>query len=83
VLLQQHRILSSIKKKLVFPPLPSLIDSAIKHNAAVQYRRLEIEVRESNVTTQRNGWLRNLGVQGDSRYGTIDAFFYQCQWCVF
>ncbi|MGG9961979.1 TolC family protein [Ferruginibacter sp. SUN106] len=62
------------KKEMVFPPLPSLIDSAIKHNAAVQYRRLEIEVRESNVTTQRNGWLRNLGVQGDSRYGTIDAF---------
>jgi outer membrane protein TolC len=62
------------KKEIVFPPLPALIDSAIKHNAAVQYRKLEIEVRESNVTTQRNGWLRNLGVQGDSRYGTIDAF---------
>jgi len=62
------------KKEIVFPPLPDIIDSAIKHNAAVRYRNLEIEVRASNVTTQRNAWLRNLGVQGDSRYGTIDAF---------
>jgi outer membrane protein TolC len=63
-----------IKKEIVFPPLQDMIDSALKHNAAVKYRNLEIEVRTMNVTTQRNVLLRNMGVQADSRYGTIDAF---------
>ncbi|MBL0356116.1 MAG: TolC family protein [Chitinophagaceae bacterium] len=64
-----------IKKTAVdFPPLADLIDSAIKHNAMFKYRTLDIDVKQSNLTSQRNYWLRNLGVQGDSRYGTIDAF---------
>jgi outer membrane protein TolC len=62
------------KKEIEFPTLAAVIDSALKHNAAVRYRNLEIEVRAYNLTIQRNVWLRNLGVQADSRYGTIDAF---------
>lgn len=65
---------SLVQKEIAFPPLTVLIDSALKHNAAVRYRNLEIEVRTLNVTTQRNILLRNMGVQADSRYGTIDAF---------
>jgi outer membrane protein TolC len=62
------------KKNSVMPPLEVLIDSAIKHNAMLKYRNLEVEIKESNLVTQRNAWLRTFGLQGDSRYGTIDAF---------
>jgi outer membrane protein TolC len=70
--LSQDTILN--KKEITFPPLLELIDSAIKYNAIVKYRNLEIELKELNLVSQRNYWLRNMGVQGDSRYGTIDAF---------
>jgi outer membrane protein TolC len=63
-----------IKKEISFPPLNDLIDSAVKHNALVNFRTLEIDAKEANLTSYRNYWLRNLGFQGDSRYGNIDAF---------
>jgi outer membrane protein TolC len=63
-----------LKKEISFPPLTDLIDSALKHNALVGFRSLEIDAKEANLTSYRNNWLRNLGVQGDSRYGNIDAF---------
>jgi len=62
------------KREIDFPPLGDLIDSAIKHNAMLRYRTLDIDAKQSNLISQRTYWLRNLGVQGDSRYGTIDAF---------
>lgn len=62
------------KKEIIFPPLESLIDSAIKHSATVHYRALEIDAKQSNLVSQKNYWLRNMGIQGDSRYGNIDAF---------
>ena len=31
------------KKEILFPPLAVLIDSALKHNAMVRYRNLEID----------------------------------------
>ncbi len=60
--------------EMLFPPLEILIDSALKQNAMVRYRNLDIDNKELNLKMQRNYWLRNLGVQGDTRYGTIDAF---------
>jgi outer membrane protein TolC len=62
------------KKEIAFPPLTVLLDSAIKHSAMVDYRKYDVEAKKANVTTQRNAWLRNVGIQGDSRYGTLDAF---------
>jgi outer membrane protein TolC len=62
------------KVDIEFPPLQDLIDSAIKHNAMIGYRNLEIDAKTTNLTSERNSWLRTLGIQGDSRYGTIDAF---------
>lgn len=62
------------KKEVPLPPLTELIDSAIKHNAMLKYRNLEVEIKESNLISQRNAWLRTFGLQADSRYGTIDAF---------
>lgn len=56
------------------PPLFDLIDSAIKHNASVQYRNLEIQLRQTNLKSEKIYWTRNLGVQADTRYGTFDNF---------
>jgi len=57
-----------------FPPLLDLIDAAIKHNAMVGYRGQEIAAKKENIKTQQNFWLRNLGLQADTRYGTFDNF---------
>jgi len=57
-----------------FPPLLDLVDSAIKHNAMVGYRGQEIAAKKENIKTQQNFWLRNLGLQADTRYGTFDNF---------
>ena len=57
-----------------FPSLEVLMDSAISHNAMVAYRGQEYAARKENLTTQKNFWMRNLGVQADTRYGTFDNF---------
>jgi len=66
--------LSSIQTGIGIPPLNELIDAAIKHNAMVRYRNLEIASKESNLKSKRNNWTRNLGFQADTRYGTFDNF---------
>ncbi len=63
-----------VKKETPLPALTVLIDSALKHSGMVSYRKYDVQVKEANLVTQRNQWLRNFGVQGDTRYGTIDAF---------
>ncbi|MBS1510972.1 MAG: TolC family protein [Bacteroidetes bacterium] len=64
----------SLAKETVmdFPPLNVIMDSAVKHNAMVAYRNTEVDVKTANLESQRTYWLRNLGVQADSRYGTFD-----------
>lgn len=62
-----------IKKEVEIPSLEVLLDSAMKNSASLRYRSLEINAKESNLISQKNYWLRNLGFQGDSRYGNIDA----------
>lgn len=60
--------------RLALPPLGDLIDSALVKSASVQYRRLEIELRKSNLKAEKIYWTRNLGLQADTRYGTFDNF---------
>lgn len=60
--------------EVAFPILNVLIDSAIKHSALVQFRSTEVDVKGFAVTSQKNGWLRNLGLQGETRYGTFDNY---------
>lgn len=59
---------------LTLPPMMDLIDSALKKNASVQYRDLEVELRATNLHSEKIYWTRNLGVQADTRYGTFDNF---------
>jgi outer membrane protein TolC len=66
---------TAIKKdSFLLPPLMDLIDSAIKQNADVQYRNFEIQLRETNLKSEKIYWTRNMGLQADSRYGTFDNF---------
>jgi len=60
--------------KLLIPALNVLIDSALVNNGMLNYRKLEIETKESNLKSKRRNWTNNLGVQADTRYGTFDNF---------
>ena len=59
---------------IIIPPLADLIDSAIKHNALVRFRKFEIEAKDASLKSEKNYWTRNLGFQADTRYGTFDNF---------
>lgn len=69
-----RQISSSKPASFSLPPLFDLIDSALKHNASVQYRNLEITLRETNLKSEKIYWTRNAGLQADTRYGTFDNF---------
>ena len=56
---------------LIIPPLHVLVDSAINHNAMVGFRIDEIEAKVANLKSKKNIWTRNLGIQGESRYGNF------------
>lgn len=58
----------------IFPPISVLMDSALKHNAMVKFRELEIDAKTSNLKSYQNYWIRNFGIQADTRYGTFDNF---------
>ena len=66
----------SKKKEILMPPLTELIEAAIKHNAMVRYRNLEIDAKESNIQSYRKNWTRNLGLQADARYGNFNNNSY-------
>ena len=61
---------NSESSALFIPELKVLIDSALVHNGMVNYRKLEIEAKES----KRQFWTTNFGVQADTRYGTFNNF---------
>lgn len=64
------------KKEILFPPLTVLIDSALKHNAMVRYRNLEIDAKQANLQSNRKYWTRNFGLQADARYGNFNNNSY-------
>lgn len=57
-----------------FPPLKVVIDSVLKRNAMVKFRKNHIGVKESTLESERIFWTRNIGVQVDGRYGTLNNF---------
>ncbi|MBX7182276.1 MAG: TolC family protein [Bacteroidia bacterium] len=62
------------KSEITIPPLEVILDSALKHNAAVKFRVLDILAKNANLRSEKNYWMRNLGIQADSRYGTFDNY---------
>lgn len=66
--------LKSAGTKLNIPSLNVLIDSALVNNGMLNYRKLEIDSKESNLITKRQYWTRNFGIQADTGYGTFNNF---------
>lgn len=62
--------------EMVIPPLFDVIDSAMKHNALVRFREMDIRAKEYKLKSERTYWTRNLGLQADTRYGTFDNYAY-------
>ena len=56
------------------PPLKVVIDSVLKRNAMLKFRKSHINVKESTLASERIYWTRNIGIQADSRYGTLNNF---------
>lgn len=72
---QEYRQSVNIRElEIVIPPLETVIDSALAHNASVRFRKLDIAVKSADLTSEKNYWMRNMGVQADTRYGTFDNF---------
>jgi outer membrane protein TolC len=57
-----------------FPPLKAVIDSVLKRNAMLKFRKNHIGVKESTLESERIYWTRNMGLQADGRYGTLNNF---------
>lgn len=53
------------------PPLSVLIDSAIAHSAAVQFKDQQIMIDEYKLRSKRLEWSRNMGLQANSGYGNL------------
>jgi len=57
-----------------FPPLKVVLDSVLKRSAMIKFRKNHIAVKESTLASERIYWTRNIGVQADGRYGTLNNF---------
>jgi outer membrane protein TolC len=64
--------INTASTKLLIPELRELIDSALVYNGMINYRKLEINSKESNLKSKRQYWTRNFGIQADTRYGTFN-----------
>jgi outer membrane protein TolC len=63
---------STSKNEFNIPPLKVIIDSVLKHNGMVRFRKQHVEVQTSKLKSESIYWTRNLGIQADTRYGTFD-----------
>ncbi len=59
---------------LNLPPLQNLIDSAITHNPGIKFGDLQVLNNKYSLKSQQSIWLKNIGLQGDMRYGTFNVF---------
>ena len=57
-----------------FPPLKVVLDSVLKKSAMIKFRKNHIGVMESTLASERIYWTRNIGIQADGRYGTLNNF---------
>ncbi|WP_417941216.1 TolC family protein [Flavobacterium sp. RS13.1] len=66
--------LSMNESESEFPPLKTVIDSVLKRNSMLKFRKNHIGVKESTLESERIYWTRNMGLQADGRYGTLNNF---------
>ncbi|WP_269236470.1 TolC family protein [Flavobacterium flavigenum] len=70
----EHNNLSINESESEFPPLKAVIDSVLKRNSMLKFRKNHIGVKESTLESERIYWTRNMGLQADGRYGTLNNF---------
>jgi outer membrane protein TolC len=63
-----------IYDSISIPPLSMMIDSAISHNAMLQYFEHGITAKKISLRADSKSWTKNFGIQADVRYGTFDNF---------
>ena len=59
---------------LNLPLLLNLIDSAITHNPGIKFSDLQLLNNQYSLKSEQSIWLKNIGLQGDVRYGTFNVF---------
>ncbi|MBF4470576.1 TolC family protein [Flavobacterium sp. HJJ] len=70
----QYNDVSINGSEFEFPPLKTVIDSVLKRNSMLKFRKDHIGVKESVLASERIYWTRNMGLQADGRYGTLNNF---------
>ncbi|MBF2707573.1 TolC family protein [Flavobacterium soyangense] len=67
-----QEIMPTSTNEFNLPPIKAVIDSVLKRNGMVRFRKQHVEVEANKLKSERIYWTRNLGIQADSRYGTFD-----------
>lgn len=65
---------SRIKSKFNIPPLEVIIDSVLKNNAQLSYRKSSVKIKETNIKSKRIDLTRHFGISADTRYGNFNNF---------
>lgn len=65
---------TTLRSQINIPPLNDIIDSVLKNNAMLKFRKQGIGVKESTLESEKIYWTRNLGIQAETRYGTLNSF---------
>jgi len=62
------------KNQTEIPSLKMVLDSVLKRNAMLRFRKQHVEVQNTKLKSERIYWTRNFGLQADTRYGNFDNF---------
>ncbi len=58
----------------MLPSLEEVIDSTLSNDPWIKFRDLQTLVNKNKLKAEQSYWLKNIGVQGDLRYGTFNTF---------
>jgi len=58
----------------MLPSIEEVIDSTLANDPWIKFRDLQTLVNKNKLKAEQSYWLKNIGVQGDLRYGTFNTF---------
>lgn len=70
--IQSQESMATSTSEYNLPPLKVVIDSVLKRNGMVRFRKNHVELVASKVKSETIYWTRNLGMIADTRYGTFN-----------
>jgi len=65
---------SRIKSRINIPPIEQVIDSVLKNNGMLNYRKKSVQRLETIVKSRRIDLSRHIGLTGETRYGNFNNF---------